>query len=133
MKALLLLIFASSILAEKKPVPFDTPPMNYCYEKLNPVEASKARKMSSDLFFACKHELFRFDVKPGIIMEVNRFCVSFRFCWSVAEERSSNRQTMIDYVFYCLDKLALANMTVKSDWAQKYHYNHSHQLAAFKS
>ncbi|XP_077552746.1 uncharacterized protein LOC144167327 [Haemaphysalis longicornis] len=88
--------------------------------------------MYSDLFFACKHELIRFDVKPGIIKEVNRFCVSFRFCWSVAEERSNNRQTMIDYVFYCLDKLALANMTVKSDWAQKYHYNHTHQLAAFK-
>ncbi|XP_077552808.1 uncharacterized protein LOC144167412 [Haemaphysalis longicornis] len=132
MRLILAFAFATVIGVEKRPVPFATPPIDYCYEPLNPVEKAKAGKMAVDTFFACKSELVNLNVKPGIILESNSFCVGCRICYILAEERTKNRKDKIKFVFDCADKLANAGLTYKPYWLQKYKYNHTAASTAYR-
>ncbi|XP_077552751.1 uncharacterized protein LOC144167331 isoform X2 [Haemaphysalis longicornis] len=106
MKPVLVLVFASVILGLKKPVPFSTKPFDFCYEPLNPVETARATKMITDMFLSCKQEIFNLNIKPGVIRESSALCISFRFCYSLAEERTN-------------------------DWVEKYNFNNTAVLTAW--
>ncbi|XP_077552806.1 uncharacterized protein LOC144167410 [Haemaphysalis longicornis] len=123
MKLVTLLIILSAALWAGSQVPFETRPMNYCYERLNPVETAKATRMATYMFFSCKDEMLKLNVRPGIIQEANRFCLGYRFCYSVAEERTNNTKALISTMFDCVEKLAAAGITVKPDWETKYNFN----------
>ncbi|XP_077552747.1 uncharacterized protein LOC144167328 [Haemaphysalis longicornis] len=131
MKPVLVLVFASVILGLKKPVPFSTKPFDFCYEPLNPVETARATKMITDMFLSCKQEIFNLNIKPGVIRESSALCISFRFCYSLAEERTNNTAAMAQYAFKCFQKFGDAALTVKSDWVEKYNFNNTAVLTAW--
>ncbi|XP_049517395.1 uncharacterized protein LOC125943078 isoform X2 [Dermacentor silvarum] len=89
--------------------------------------------MVTNMFFACKNKWLDLNLRPAIIKEFNVFCILIRMCYSYAEDKTADVNAMIAAMLDCIDKLALAEITIKADWIGKYNYNHTAVMKSYRS
>ncbi|XP_037508722.1 uncharacterized protein LOC119385333 [Rhipicephalus sanguineus] len=132
MKLELLLTIATTAMAMKQRDLHDERPFEYCYEPLNPLESARATRTVTNMFFACKKEWLDLNIRPSIIKEFDVFCIALRMCYSFAADKDAGIHSRVAVMLDCLDKLALAEITAKQDWADKYHFNFTTAMKSYR-
>ncbi|XP_077508553.1 uncharacterized protein LOC144119925 [Amblyomma americanum] len=98
----------------------DVQNMRWCGSTMNPLEMAKATRTATNMFFSCKEAIIKHNVKPAIIMELDRLCASLRVCYSIGHEAKNVSRSFEDTVIDCLQKMAHAWITVSPAAPKKY-------------
>ncbi|XP_075535525.1 uncharacterized protein LOC142571123 isoform X1 [Dermacentor variabilis] len=88
--------------------------------------------MTTNMFFACKKEWLDFNIRPAIIKEFNVFCIALRMCYSYAEDQTGDFRATMATILDCLDKLALAEISAKAGWVDKYNFNFTVAMKSYR-
>ncbi|XP_077534645.1 uncharacterized protein LOC144146576 [Haemaphysalis longicornis] len=92
--------------------------MRWCGSPLNPRDRAKALTVTTEMMFKCKSDIIRLNVRPSIIHEADRLCVSWRVCYAVGEEFNNTSRSFQESVVDCMRKMANAWITLYPRCAQ---------------
>ncbi|XP_077532788.1 uncharacterized protein LOC144145157 isoform X2 [Haemaphysalis longicornis] len=107
-------------------------PMRWCGGTLNPVQAAKAGKMSTDILFSCKKEIMTLNVRPAAIKEATRICAVYHLCFAVAQDDKNVSAPFMETFSECVRKMGNALTIAYPELKEKYNLNVNKTVDAFK-
>ncbi|XP_077533041.1 uncharacterized protein LOC144145345 [Haemaphysalis longicornis] len=114
------------------PLVFSFQPMRWCGGPLNPIEAAKAGRMSTEILFSCKEELKTLNTRPAVIKEAARVCAGCRLCFAVAEDDKNVSTTFFEKFAECVRKIGTGWIIAYPKIKERYNLDINKTVDVFK-
>ncbi|XP_077532211.1 uncharacterized protein LOC144144575 [Haemaphysalis longicornis] len=98
-------------------------PFEWCGGRLNVLENAKTAAVASRIFWSCRNETMRLNIRPAFIQEVNRICATWRLCYSLLEDSSQNSTSVNQKVMKCISKIGEATQFLFPEWKKLYNFD----------
>ncbi|XP_075539476.1 uncharacterized protein LOC142574212 isoform X2 [Dermacentor variabilis] len=94
--------------------------IRWCGSGLNPLDKAKATRTVTEMFFSCKNDIIRQNVKPSIIHEADRLCAAWRVCYVIGADNKNASLTFGEVTVNCMRTMARTWVTVSPRCAGRF-------------